>query len=111
MKELDIFDRLKVPNMYSHKNRRKWFMKNFLWKISHGFIRGYVVTFTSSEPRGVTILLNKIDVKGAQLFNILPVPLKNFNSDSVDSFKNSFLKSVPAQPIDSGLNRAADTNS
>ena len=127
MKELDFLDRLKVLRMYSHKNRMKWFMKIFFGKISHVFIRGYVVTFTSSEPRGVTILLNKIarntpvpvrkaresslDVKGAQLCSILPVPLKNFHSDSVDSLKNSFLKSVPDQPIVSGLNRAADINS
>ena len=96
--------------MYSHKNRREWFMIIFIWKISHGFIRGYVVTFTSSEPRGITIVPNKIvrsapvpvrkarecflGVKGAYLFNILPVTLKNFNSDSVESLNKTKVLSV-----------------
>ena len=109
MRELDYWDMLKVLHMFSHKNRREWFMIIFIWKISHGFIRGYVVTFTSSEPRGITIVPNKIvrsapvpvrkarecflGVKGAYLFNILPVTLKNFNPDIVESIKKKRLMS------------------
>ena len=130
MKELDYWDRLRELQMYSQERRRERYMIIFLWKISQGLVRGYDVTFCNSERRGRTILANKIvksspasvrkarecslGVKGAQLFNILPVTLRNLNSDSVETFKNnldSFLRLVPDQPTVSGMSRAAETNS
>ena len=130
MKELDYWDRLRELQMYSQERRRERYMIIFLWKISQGLVRGYDVTFLHSERRGRTIVPNKIvksspasvrkarewslGVRGAQLFNILPVTLRNLNSDSVETFKNnldSFLKLVPDQPTVSGLSRAAETNS
>ena len=53
-------------------------------------------------------------VKGAQLFNLLPIVLRNSNHGDVLMWKNHldhFLNDVPDQPTMRGLGRAATTNS
>ena len=127
---LDYWERLKVLMMYSQERRRERYMMIFLWKLSQGLVKGYDMTFTNSERRGRTIVPCKVvrncpaavrharesslGVKGAQLFNLLPASLRNFESVHAEAFKanlDKFLSQVPDQPTVSGLVRAAETNS
>ena len=53
-------------------------------------------------------------VRGAKLFNILPIEIRNISSDKVTTFKtvlDNFLSDVPDQPTIPGRARAAETNS
>ena len=55
-----------------------------------------------------------LGVKGAKLFNLLPVWIRTMNGVSVDKFKSEldrFLAGVPDQPTVPGRGRAATTNS
>ena len=103
----------------------------FLWKISQGQVSGYDVEFTSPlGRRGRTALPNAVvmsspaqvkkarenslGVKGARIFNLLPVELRNIDSKNADTFKknlDTFLADVPDQPTVAGLGRSAETNS
>ena len=103
----------------------------FLWKISQGQVSGYDVQFTSQlSQRGRTALPNAVvmsspaqvrkarenffGVKGAKIFNLLPVELRNINSDNADTFKknlDTFPADVPDQPTDAELGGPAETNS
>ena len=85
-------------------------------------VSGYDVNFTSLGPRrGRMIIPNPVirsaptlAVRGAQLYNLLPEPLRSMNTEHIDTFKNhldTFLSSVPDQPTVTGLGRAAQTNS
>ena len=52
--------------------------------------------------------------KGAKIFNLLPLELRNFNSKNTDVFKknlDAFLAEVSDQPTVAGLGRSAETNS
>ena len=106
-------------------------MAIFLWKVSQGMVKGYDMEFTGIEGRrGRTALPRQviasssnlvkkaressIGVKGAKLFNLLPVEVRNINSDNVDTFKcalDSFLFYIPDQPTIAGYGKAAKTNS
>ena len=102
----------------------------FLWKISQGLVQGYSMQFTSTHGRrGRTAIPSDIvknspalvkkaresfGVKGARIFNLLPLELRNMNCENVETFKknlDNFLLNVPDQPTVSGLGRAAETNS
>ena len=53
-------------------------------------------------------------MKGARLYNIMPLHLRNMTGVSVEVFKaalDSWLGSIPDQPITNGRQRAALTNS
>ena len=57
---------------------------------------------------------SSVGVKGAKLFNLLPVEVRNIDSDNVEIFKSaldSFLFTIPDQPTIAGYGRAAETNS
>ena len=130
MGELGYWERLQKLQLYSQERRRERYMVIFLWKISQGLVKGYDVSFTSTERRGRTIVPSTVvrtspsavrraresslGVKGANIFNLLPAALRNLNSKHVDTFKTSldaFLKNVPDQPTVGGQARAAETNS
>ena len=103
----------------------------FLCKISQGLVQGYSMQFTSTHGRrGRTAIPSdivknspalvkkaresSIGVKGARIFNLLPLELRNMNCENVETFKknlDNFLLNVPDQPAVSGLGRAAETNS
>ena len=95
-------------------------------------LTGYVTSFTStcdrtdrrlipasaSVPKSPAVLKNaregSLAVKGAILFNLLPLSLRNSNHGDVDMFKNHldiFLADIPDQPTVAGLVRGAQTNS
>ena len=102
----------------------------FLWKISQNMVEGYSVPFSTSDRRGRTVVPHQVDprspapvrraressltVKGARIFNLLPVTLRNMDSDNIDIFKSeldTFLSLVPDQPTIPGHPRAAESNS
>ena len=103
----------------------------FLWKISQGLVQGYNIQFTSTIGRrgryaipseivkNSPALVRKaressLGVKGARIFNLLPIELRNMNCENVDTFKknlDTFLLNVPDQPTVTGLGRPAETNS
>ena len=101
---------------------RERYMVIFLWKISQGIVSGFNFDFSLDERRGRTIIPRTVvksdpsnvkkarertlAVRGAQIFNLLPVSLRSMNSDHVDLFKNHldvFLYSIPDQPTMTGL--------
>ena len=102
-----------------------------MWKISQGLVTGYTVDFTSGGARrGIYIIPKEVNrnapsqvkaardrtlgVRGAQIFNLLPVWLRTMNGVTVDRFKSEldkFLSGVPDQPTLPGRGRAAATNS
>ena len=128
---LDYWERLEKMKMNSQERRRERYMVIFLWKLSQGLAKGYSVNFSSiHERRGRTIEPCKVarsspaavrnaresslGVKGAKVFNLLPLSLRNLNSNHVDTFKSNldaFFNDVPDQPTVSGRVRAAETNS
>ena len=127
----DYWEKLKKTKIYSQERRRERYTIIFLWKISQGLVQGYNIEFTSTlGRRGRTAIPNdivktspaivrkaresSIGVKGARLFNLLPLELRNLNCENVDTFKknlDNFLHSVPDQPTVPGLGRPAETNS
>ena len=57
---------------------------------------------------------SSLGIKGSRLFNLLPSHLRNMSRCTVDTFKKNldeFLCEVPDQPTQSGMTRAAETNS
>ena len=102
-----------------------------MWKLSQGLVEGYDISFTetsnrtgrkavpsailSSAPAPVKRAKEaSLAVKGVQLFNRMPISLRNSNHGDVDMFKNHldiYLENIPDQPTISGLGRAAATNS
>ena len=74
------------------------------WKISQGLVHGYSVPFTTEGRRGrlaVPKAVNRqapasvkramecsLPVKGANLFNLLPLYIRNLNAGEVGLFKS-----------------------
>ena len=129
--DMNYWEKLKSFKMSSQERRRERYMVVFLWKISQGLVNGYSIQFTSaSGRRGRTALPHEVvksspasvrraresslGVKGARIFNLLPVTLRNIDSNNVEVFKkelDTFLARIPDQPTTSGLGRAAESNS
>ena len=95
-----------------------------------GKVSGYDVQFQNSERRGRYVIPKNVPrlapahvrriresslvVKEAQLFNILPIEIRNSEVTTLESIKyllGQFLYSVPDQPTVSGFGRAAETKS
>ena len=130
MEGKDYIDRLGSLKMYSQERRRERYQIIFIWKISQRLVQGYNLEFSSSDRRGRMVVPNpvqrqasppvrrareaSIGVKGARIFNLLPVWIRTINGVSVDIFKSEldkFLCGVPDQPTCPGRQRAATTNS
>ena len=106
-------------------------MAIFLWKVSQGMVKGFDAEFTGVTGRRGRYALPKqvvpsssnlvrkaressLSVKGAKIFNLLPLEVRNIESDSVETFKNAldtFLSCIPDQPTIAGYGRAAESNS
>ena len=98
MTNKDYWDRLTELKLYSQERRRERYAIIFLWKISQGLVAGYNIPFTNSARRGrlaVTKAVNwhrpvsvrrameaSLAVKGANLFNLLPQYIRNFNASN-----------------------------
>ena len=127
---LDYWERLAALHMYSQERRRERYRIIFLWKVAQGLVQGYQATFTSSPRRGrvmqVSPLMHSapssvkkakessLQVRGAQLFNVIPRALRDMTSGNPDQFKwqlDEWLSTIPDQPSVPGRQRAAATNS
>ena len=105
-------------------------MMILVWKISIGAVHGYDMEFRYSERRGWLAVPKPVKTsapaavrraresslshKGALLFNLLPIGLRNMSSDHHDTFKlnlDTWLEEVPDQPTIPGRQRAAASNS
>ena len=115
----------------SQERRRERYLIIFLWKISQGLVNGYSKDFSSVFGRRGRLAVpnvvvnsstaavrrareSSIGVKGVQIFNLLPIDIRNIDSANVETFKRSldtFLSSIPDQPTVPGQGRAAETNS
>ena len=101
LENFDYWERLKELHLYSQERRRERYMIIFLWKLSQGLVKGYDVVFSDQlGRRGRTIVVNSVlrsspaavrkarecslGVKGAKLFNLLPVWICILNGFSVD---------------------------
>ena len=130
MEDKDYIDRLDSLKLYSQERRRERYQIIFIWKISQGLVQGYDLEFSSSDRRGRMTVPRVVDrhapaavrrareaslgVKGARIFNLLPVWIRTLNGVTVDQFKtqlDQFLTGVPDQPTIPGRHRAATTNS
>ena len=130
MSDKDYLDRLVSLKLYSQERRRERYEIIFIWKISQGLVKGYDLDFSSSERRGRMVVPHPVlatapaavrrareaslGVKGARIFNLLPIWIRSISGVSVDKFKaelDSFLVCIPDQPTVPGRQRAANTNS
>ena len=130
MEGLDYWDRLKQLGMYSQERRRERYQLMFIWKLSQGLVTGYSLPFQNSDRRGTHVTVPplssgspssvrkareaSLQVKGARLFNIMPIHLRNMTGVSVETFKSAldtWLGSIPDQPTTNGRQRGALTNS
>ena len=127
MHKVSYWDKLKILKLYSQERRRERYLVIFIWKISQGLVEGYELSFTTPDSRtgrkAVPYHINRsapacvrkareksIGVKGVQLFNLLPVQLKNSEHGDVEMFKNHldiYLGNIPDQPTIGGLVRPA----
>ena len=128
---LCYWDKIGALRLYSQERRRERYMIIFVWKISQEMVSGYTLQFTSSLDRTgrkvipTTVLQSapaavrqaragSLAVRGAQLFNAMPVTLRNSDHGDVLMFKNHldiYLQNIPDQPTSAGSARGALTNS
>ena len=129
---MDYWKKLKVLRLYSQERRRERYVVIFLWKITQGLVSGYnTVLFTPSSCRtgrkAVPATVNRtspavvksarersLAVKGAMLFNCLPIHIRNSDHGDVAMFKNHldlYLEGVLDQPTIQGLVRGVESNS
>ena len=131
LKCASYWDKLSKLRLYSQERRRERYMIIFIWKISQGLVNGYDIPFTSPKSRtgrkavptpvirSSPSVVRKaregsLAVKGVQIFNLIPVQLRNSDHGDIDMFKNHldfYLRTIPDQPTMPGLTRAAQTNS
>ena len=103
----------------------------FIWKITQGMVSGYTLPFTSpsdrtgrkvvpspvvqSAPASVrNARAGSLSFRGAQLFNAMPITLRNSDHGDIPMFENHidvFLENIPDEPSVPGLVRTARTNS
>ena len=93
----------------------------FLWKLSQGLVSGYDINFTPTYNRTgrkvVPTAMSKgpaclrkvkegcLASKGADLFNCMPIIIRNSDHGDVNMFKNHldhYLQNVPDQPTIAG---------
>ena len=128
---LNYWEKLAQLRLYSQERRRERYQIIFIWKIAQGLVSGYNIPFHVNSRTGrmaVPAQLSKqtvhstvraakersLRVRGCQLFNLLPLALRNANHGDILMFKNNldhYLACVPDQPTTQGLGRAALTNS
>ena len=128
---LTYWEKLRSLRLYSQERRRERYIVIFIWKISQGLVSGYHLPFTPLSNRtgrkvvpapvpntAPTVVKNarasSLAVKGAQLFNLLPVHIRNSEHGDIPMFKNHldlFLADIADEPTVPGLVRRAQSNS
>ena len=129
MADLDYWDRLSALHIYSQERRRERYGIIFIWKIAQQLVQGYSMDFATNPRRGRLAVVHQVSgqappavrrareaslqVKGAQLFNLIPKDLRNMTG-TVLQFKaglDTWLSNIPDQPTINARQRAAMTNS
>ena len=129
---LNYWERLKELKLYSLERRRERYLIIYTWKLLEGLVPNLNSKVTSYwsprlgrkckippiKHRGKigTIRENFLNVKGPQLFNVLPRDIRNIVNQPLEVFKrqvDKFLSSVPDEPGCQGYvsSRAAGSNS
>ena len=101
--DLEYWERLQALHLYSQERRRERYMIIFIWKVAQGLVRGYPASFTSSPRRGRMMVVSPLNrngpaslrnaresslqVRGAQLFNVIPRALRDMMTGTPDQFK------------------------
>ena len=131
LKYYNYWEKLKSLHLYSQERRRERYMIIFIWKISQGLVDGYDIPFTSISSRTgrkavpASVCQNSpatvqrareatLAVKGARLFNLMPLNIRNSDHGDILMFKNHlgiYLQDIPDEPTCAGMGRAAASNS
>ena len=118
----DYWEQLKILNVYSLERRRDRYIAIYIWKILEGRVPNFGIAIAqnrrigryctvpnvrSTAPKRIqSIRFNSMAIHGPQVFNSLPVSLRNMSECSVESFKaalDKHLKTVPDEPRVGGL--------
>ena len=134
MGDLDYWGRLKKLGLYSLERRRERYQIIYIYKILQGLVPNfegerYQIKLEYNDRRGRTcrvpginvlalssitsMIEASLSVRGPNLFNRLPIFLRNFNG-SVNAFKHKldiFLKCIPDRPSLPGYQQSAPSNS
>ena len=127
----NYWERLSKLNLYSLQRRRERYIIIYAWKVIQGLVPNpglepmhnsrtgthlRIPNINSASPSWVkTLRRGSFTFRGSQLFNCLPIQLRQIDpSQSLLSFKSTLdklLATIPDQPTVTGLNRAAESNS
>ena len=120
MRDKNYWERLKVCQMLSQERRLERYKIIYIWKILEGRVPNCGIETVENLRFGKlcsipplkkcstkiqTLRENSFQVKGPQLFNILPAKLRNMTKCSIDDFKfalDQFLSGIPDEPNVSG---------
>ena len=117
MGSLDYWEQLAALRVYSLERRRERYIAIYIWKVIEGIVPNFGVSVGCNKRTGrycvvpivrstvshkiQSIRFNSLVVNGAQIFNSLPIHIRNKTECSVDSFKaalDKYLKLVPDEP-------------
>ena len=133
---LDYWEQLSHLKLYSLERRRERYRIIYTWRVIEGQVPNFdstpitsrhtskrlgrmcvVPPVTSPTGNAITSIREaSLPIMGPQLFNVLPLELRNLTECSVEDFKtelDQFLASIPDQPLLPGLTqfRRIDSNS
>ena len=116
LSRLNYWEKLQYLRLYSQERRRERYQIIYIWKISQGLVSGFSIPFWSihdrsgrrallpplTRPGSVPAVVQRaressLSTKGARLFNLLPIVLRNANHGDILMWKNNldiFLSSV-----------------
>ena len=117
---LNYWERIRALKQYSQQRRMERYRILYTWKILENLAPNCGLTVISTIRRGrelkVPMLKGKqsirtlrdqsFQVKGPQLFNSLPMNIRNITKVSVDEFKmhlDKYLEKIPDEPSVDGL--------
>jgi len=116
-KRKNYWQRLKELNLYSVQRRFERYSIIYVWKAYHSLVFNPGIVYERSERRGLVckrpnfssrLKEESFFVRGPNLFNVLPVEVRDFPckdpsnaKESTDSFKkhlDKYLKKIPDEP-------------
>ena len=116
-KRKNYWQRLKELNLYSVQRRFERYSIIYVWKAYHSLVFNPGIVYERSERRGLVCKRPNFSsrlkeesflVRGPNLFNVLPVEVRDFPckdpsnaKESTDSFKkhlDKYLKKIPDEP-------------
>ncbi len=129
-RDVDYWQRLKTLKMYSIERRFERYRIIYIWKMIEQKVPNYGINTYHSLRHGrlcqvppinkrasqtaKTLRESSLLVRGAQLFNSIPVHVRNLSGCSVESFKSQldkFLSTIRDEPHLPGYTQRAQTKS